>query len=197
MLLASTHQTSSPSLLLLLLFLCLIFIAIFLFVADCDFYYYIFFSSYGYRIVAWSPKLIHVILVGFFAITSLLYVCDTREMGASMCDVRAAIVVVVAHVSSVPHFKLPYSSFANGLLFVRSTRLSLLPASLFRFYSVFCSLANGVVMICDGVKNKFPWTTILFLICAFYFTTTLPFSLSFLSLFHLVIPFCLFFHRYS
>lgn len=61
--------------------------------------------------------------------------------------------VVIFH-SSAFHLVLQFFF----LLFIR---LPLLLASVFIF-------VNGVVMICDGVKNKFSWTTILFSICAFF-----------------------------
>lgn len=66
--------------------------------------------------------------------------------------------VVIFH-SSAFHFVLQAVFF----LFIR---LPLLLASVFIF-------VNGVVMICDGVKNKFPWTTILFSICAFFLCSLL------------------------
>lgn len=76
------------------------------------------------------------------------------------------LTTICASVPVLLFFTLPHFISFCKQFFLFFIRLPLLLASVFIF-------VNGVVMICDGVKNKFPWTTILFSICAFFFCSLL------------------------
>lgn len=94
-------------------------------------------------VVARSPKLIH--FVSFFF---LLVVGSSTIFRCSFFTTICGIVPVLLFF---PLFRISFL-IRNSL---KQCILSLLALGFF--------LVNGVVMICDGVKSKFPWTTILFL----------------------------------
>lgn len=123
---------------------------------------------------------------------------ETREMCASMCDVHTVVVVIIIVASvSVSRISCYITVVCKRSTFLYVLYMLVIAAGLLvPFLFFFCSLANGVVMICDGVKNKFPWTTILFSIYAFYFAPSLSLALRsfFFCSFH---SFSGYTHRYS